>query len=77
MKTEKLTKQDLPFLAEAMERKREVRPRPFAAEPGSPDKVSGDISIPKPLEVNVNGTMSVEDYKACSMVMGVCLNMVQ
>ena len=78
MKTEKLTKQDLPFLVEAMEQRRLVRPRLFAAtESGSSDKVSGDISIPKPLEVNVNGTMSVEDYKACSMVMGVCLNMVQ
>ena len=41
------------------------------------DKVSGDMSIPKPLEVNVNGTMSAEDYKACAMVMSVCQNMVQ
>ena len=79
MKIEKLTKQDLPFLVEAMDRKRSARPRIFAANAGaaSTDKVSGDISIPKPLEVNVNGTMSAEDYKACSMVMGVCLNMVQ
>jgi hypothetical protein len=29
----------------------------------STDKVDGDMSIPQPVVVNANGTMSVEDYK--------------
>jgi hypothetical protein len=43
----------------------------------STDKVDGDMSIPQPVVVNANGTMSVEDYKKCSMIMAVCQNMVQ
>ncbi len=31
------------------------------ADDGTKDKVDGDMSIPKPVEVNVNGTMSVDD----------------
>lgn len=74
------TKEDLPFLVEAMDKKAEIhKPMILAAVEGvgAEDKVSGDMSIPKPLEVDVNGTMSAEDYKACAMVMGVCQNMVQ
>jgi hypothetical protein len=74
------TKEDLPFLVEAMHRKAETHnPMILAAVEGAgaEDKVSGDMSIPKPLEVDVNGTMSAEDYKACAMVMAVCQNMVQ
>ncbi len=72
------TKEDLPFLVEAMDRKAETTsPRILATMVNAEDKVGGDMSIPKPLEVNVNGTMSQEDYKSCSMVMAVCQNMVQ
>lgn len=74
------TKEDLPFLVEAMDKKAEVqKPMTLAAVKGAEagDKVNGDMSIPKPLEVDVNGTMSVNDYKACAMVMSVCQNMVQ
>ncbi|QTF91493.1 hypothetical protein, partial [Halomonas sp. BM-2019] len=73
------TKEDLPFLVEAMDRKAEAHKPVLLAAGGleGKDKVSGDMSIPKPVEVNVNGTMSVEDYKACAMVMSVCQNMVQ
>lgn len=69
------TKKDLPFLVEAIESKgfsQTGRSKDFNA-----DKVGGEMSIPKPVTVDVNGTMSVEDYKACSMIMAVCQNMVQ
>lgn len=76
-----LTKQDLPFLVTAMEQRRrpplERTMLRAEAGPGTGDKVSGDMSIPKPVEVNTKGTMSVEDYKKCSMIMSVCQNMVQ
>ncbi|WP_020476487.1 hypothetical protein [Zavarzinella formosa] len=78
------TKADLPFLAKAMDHKHHVGGKPrlereAAAAPatGSGDKVNGDISIPQPLTVDVNGTMTPADYKACAMVMAVCQNMVQ
>lgn len=79
------TKEDLPFLVAAMDKKEKThKPRLLRSanlsaveEQSSKDKVSGDMSIPKPVEVNVNGTMSVEDYKACAMIMSVCQNMVQ
>jgi len=71
------TKEDLSFLLEPMDRKLKSRARLLLAEPEKVDKVKGDMSIPDPVVVNVNGTMSQEDYKACSMVMAVCQNMVQ
>ena len=77
------TKEDLPFLVQAMDRKAESRKamaRTEVAEAlqvGEGDKVAGDMSIPKPVSVDVNGTMSGEDYKACSMIMAVCMNMIQ
>lgn len=75
------TKEDLPFLVQAMDRKVESEKAMLRAAGapaiGAEDKVGGDMSIPKPVAVDVNGTMSVEDYKACSMVMSVCQNMVQ
>lgn len=73
-----LTKEDLSFLVQAMDKKIESRKTMLRAmSVGAEDKVSGDMSIPKPVTVDVNGTMSVADYKACSMVMAVCQNMVQ
>lgn len=69
------TKKDLSFLVEAIESKgfsQTGRSKDFNA-----DQVGGAMSIPEPVTVNVNGTMTVEDYKACSMVMAVCQNMVQ
>lgn len=75
------TKEDLSFLVEAMDRKikADASDNSLAAfrNDSATDKVGGDMSIPKPVEVNVNGTMSAEEYKACSMVMAVCQNMVQ
>jgi hypothetical protein len=74
------TKADLNFLVDAMERKRTVSTTAlFAVAPdlGATDKVQGKMSIPDPVTVDVNGTMTESDYKACSMVMAVCQNMVQ
>lgn len=49
------TKEDLSFLVEAMDRKAKIHNTMILAEEtGANDKVSGDMSIPKPLEVNVN-----------------------
>jgi hypothetical protein len=75
------TKDDLPFLVAAMEEKHAATPRmrlALAAEPpGKNDKVQGQMSVPEPVTVNANGTMTVEDYKKCSTLMAVCQNMVQ
>jgi hypothetical protein len=73
------TKEDLPFLVEAMDRKVKSIEEKILAAPsiGEKDKVSGDMSIPQPVTVDVNGTMSQEDYEACALVMSVCQNMVQ
>ena len=73
-------REDLPFLVEAMDKKAQPQHFMILAEvpaSGANDKVGGDMSIPQPITVDVNGTMSVEDYKACAMVMSVCQNMVQ
>lgn len=75
------SKHDLSFLATAIEKKAAAKAPHLRGGPEiagrAPDKVAGEMSIPKPVEVNVNGTMSASDYKACSMVMAVCQNMVQ
>jgi hypothetical protein len=80
------TKDDLGFLVAAMEKKAKLaqtkmRPRASLAlrdaAPAAQDRVKGDMSIPKPIEVNVQGTMTASDYKACSTVMSICQNMVQ
>lgn len=77
------TKEDLSFLVEAMDRKAETHNTiilaevPNAPKTGANDKVGGDMSIPQPVTVDVNGTMSAADYKSCAMVMAVCQNMVQ
>lgn len=44
---------------------------------GQDNKVDGEMSIPEPVEVDVEGTMTREDYEKCSMIMAVCTNMVQ
>lgn len=79
------TKSDLSFLVDAMEKRFvATRMRITAAATadtpavGTNDKVPpGPMSVPQPVTVDANGTMSVDDYKACSMVMAVCQNMVQ
>lgn len=77
------TKLDLPFLVEAMDKKRVAKSRvrtlvAMADAPvGAGDKVGGAMSVPEPVTVDVNGTMSTADYKSCAMVMAVCQNMVQ
>jgi hypothetical protein len=35
------------------------------------------MSIPEPVSVDARGTMTVEDYQKCSLIMAVCKNMVQ
>ncbi len=76
---DRFTKEDLPFLVKAMDQKAAPSDvlSPEAGEVKTPDKVDGDMSIPKPVTVDTNGTMTEEDYKACSMIMAVCQNMVQ
>ena len=77
------TRDDLPFLVEAMDRRHMRREllaadQPASADFGKDDQVPpGSMSIPDPVTVNQNGTMTEADYKACSMVMAVCQNMVQ
>lgn len=44
---------------------------------GANDKVNGAMSVPEPVKVDAQGSMTEADYKACSMVMAVCMNMVQ
>jgi len=75
----RLKKEDVPFLVEAMNRKHGLAGHTMtaAAEPLGEDKVTGDMNIPNPVEVNVQGNMSIEDYQKCSMIMAVCTNMVQ
>lgn len=78
--TNTFTKEDLPFLVEVMDKKREsYRFMSFAAEVegGPTGTIKGDMSIPDPITVNAKGTMNDSDYKACAMVMTVCQNMVQ
>lgn len=74
----KLTKENVPFLAEAMDKmhlgKGNASKPISAAEPG---EITGDMTIPKPVELNVDGTMTEDDYKKCSLIMAVCTNMVQ
>ncbi len=77
---EVLKKEDFDFLIKAIDKRLELKGSQadtLSSRVGENDKVNGDISIPEPVEVNVNGTMSKEDYKACSTVMAVCQNMVQ
>ena len=81
------SKSDLPFLADAMDAKHlpatgrmlaaAIGDAPADSGVGAADKVTGAMSVPQPVTVDVNGTMTPDDYKACSMVMAVCQNMVQ
>lgn len=78
--TNTFTKHDLPFLSAAMDKRsthRNLMQKVALGDSPSTDKVDGDMSIPKPVVVDANGTMTVEDYKKCSMIMAVCQNMVQ
>ncbi|GLI71776.1 hypothetical protein VaNZ11_017115 [Volvox africanus] len=76
------TKEDLAFLVEAMELKRQfakdiIFPTEDPSSGASQNKVNGGMSIPKPVTVDCNGDMSEEDFKACSVVMSMCQNIVQ
>lgn len=70
-----LTKEDLSFITSVMDEKFNS----FSAEDQEvgDDGIGKTMSVPKPVEVDVQGTMSKEDYDACAMVMAVCTNMVQ
>lgn len=76
----KLTKEDLAFLAEAMDKMHGLSGQ---EPPGTPalalekDNINGEMSVPEPVAVNVSGTMSKSDYEKCSLIMAVCTNMVQ
>ncbi len=69
------TKKELSFLVDAIEEKN--LSQTGKRKDFKKDNVEGQMSIPKPVTVDVEGTMTLEDYKACSMVMAVCQNMVQ
>jgi hypothetical protein len=73
------TKEDFPFLVEAMDKKvKSIGAKTLEAlSIDEKDKVNGGMSIPQPVTVDVNGTMSQKDYDACAMMMAVCQNMVQ
>jgi len=43
----------------------------------SKDKVSGPMNIPEPMQLHENGDMTPEDFRKCSSMMNICLNMVQ
>lgn len=78
---------ELSFLADAMDRKHGLNGH--VAEANTPavaktdrgavgdQKVTGEMSVPEPVSVDLKGDMSVEDYEKCSMIMAVCQNMVQ
>jgi len=76
MESDKLTKEDLAFLVKIMDEK-------YLKETSPPDnenklpKIDGKMDIPKPITVGVNGTMNQDDYKSCSTMMFVALNMIQ
>jgi len=58
----------------------DLNPMLLNTDPPSSDhkKITGaDMSIPQPITVDVNSTMSVDDYKKCSMIMSICQTMVQ
>lgn len=52
-----------------------------AARPGmlraGREETLGQMSIPEPLDVKANNDMPEEEYKACSMIIAVCKNMIQ
>jgi hypothetical protein len=78
MSNNQITREDFPFLVEAMNKKIENKKRtPMLMSENAGGTVNGGMSIPDPVVVNVQNTMTVEDYKACSMIMAVCQNMVQ
>lgn len=74
-------KADLDFLVAAMDAKfavTQVSTVLLTEGAGEQEAVpGGSMSVPKPVTVDVNGDMTADDYKACSMVMAVCQNMVQ
>ncbi len=74
-----LTREQVPFLIEAMDKKHGLTDHlaEAAGSVSNEDGVKGEMSIPQPVEVNVQGTMTEEDYEKCSMIMAVCTNMVQ
>ncbi|MEN6411728.1 MAG: hypothetical protein ABFC84_03055 [Veillonellales bacterium] len=49
----------------------------LGAPAANPAAVSGQMNIPNPVVVNANGDMDMDTYKKCSMIMSVCVNMVQ
>lgn len=49
----------------------------YGANEASGQTVKGDMSIPEPMKVNVNGDMDQDVFKQCSTTMSVCVNMVQ
>lgn len=80
MSAKKICKEDVPFLVDAMESMHGYPNKAFKSTDRNmllADSVQGDMSIPEPVEVNVQGTMSKEDYEKCSFIMAVCTNMVQ
>jgi len=80
MLEKRLTKEDIPFFADAMDtmhcgKNKSKSPLLKSSFEAGPEEK--DMSIPEPVQVNANGDMSNEDYEKCSFIMAVCTNMVQ
>lgn len=72
-----LTKEDLSFITDVMDTPKGLMLAVSDNNPTKDNNVSGDMDIPKPVSVDQQGTMSVDDYNKCAMLMSVCQNMVQ
>lgn len=48
-----------------------------SSQVGIQDNVSGDMDCSSIANVDLNASMSLSDFRACSMVMNVCQNMIQ
>lgn len=72
-----LTKEDLSFITDILDKPKGLMLAATDDTATDNNKVSGDMDIPKPVSVDQQGTMTVEDYNKCAMLMSVCQNMVQ
>jgi hypothetical protein len=75
--TAMLTKEDLNFITTIMDAPKIGLLSESDDNPTKDNKVQGDMDIPTPVSLDQQGTMTVEEYNKCAMVMSVCQNMVQ
>ena len=72
-----LTKDDLNFITAIMDAPKIGLLAESDDNPTKDNKVQGDMDIPTPVSLDQKGTMTVDEYNKCAMVMSVCQNMVQ